>query len=437
MGDAFRFDLIPPGSAVVCALSGGADSMYLLCRLLEGRERYGWTVYAAHFNHGLRLTARRDEDFVRGWCGKQDVPFYTCHDNVAEYAHREKRSVEEAGRILRYRFLEDAAWEAGGALIATGHHAMDNAETVLMNLIRGCGLRGLAGIPERRGSIVRPMLAVTRREIEGYLTRHGVPHVEDETNADPAYTRNRVRLRLLPLLEELNPRAVEHICAAAARFGEDEAELFRQAAAISGQGLDIPEGVAVNAALLREAPRPIALRACSLLVERVGLGSEAVHLDGILGLAAGDSPSARLDLPGGHVRREYALLVFSATPDPALPPPMELGDGEAHWGGWWIFCRPAVCPEKAYVSPTEFYLRPGPMVVRARREGDAVKLGRRPHKTVKKLMIEARIPAAQRATVPVLELDGVVAAVGGFGPDAECLAGPGKLAAHIILKKER
>ena len=180
MSDPFQFALIPPGSGVLCALSGGADSMYLLCRLLEGREKYGWTVYAAHFNHGLRLTAQRDENFVRDWCGKQNVPLYTCHDNVAEYACREKRSVEEAGRILRYRFLEDTAWEIGCAqrpvLIATGHHAMDNAETVLMNLIRGCGLNGLTGIPQRRENIVRPMLEASRREIEAYLEAKGVPH---------------------------------------------------------------------------------------------------------------------------------------------------------------------------------------------------------------------------------------------------------------------
>ena len=245
MGDAFRFDLIPPGCGVLCALSGGADSMYLLCRLLEGRERYGWTVYAAHFNHGLRPAAARDEDFVRDWCGRQGVPLTT-------------------------------------GLIATGHHAGGNAETVLMNLIRGTGLRGLAGIPERRDNIVRPMLGVSRAEVEAYLEKHGVPHVEDETNAALDYTRNRVRSQLLPLLEELNPRASAHIAAAARRLAEDEEELSRQAGLLSGQGLDIPEGAAIPARVLREAPRPIALRACARLLNQAGLGGGAAHLDGML-----------------------------------------------------------------------------------------------------------------------------------------------------------
>ena len=434
--DGFRFDLIPPGAAVVCALSGGADSMYLLCRLLEGAEQYGWSVSAAHLNHGLRPTAKRDEEFVRAQCGQRGVPLAVEHADVSAYAAQNGLSVEEGGRELRYAFLERTARERGDALIATGHHAGDNAETVLMNLIRGCGLRGLTGIPERRGDIVRPMLAASRQEIEGYLTAHNVPHVEDETNHDLAYTRNRVRRQLLPLLEELNPKAAAHIAAAARRLREDEEELTRQAARLAGQGLDIPEGAAITAQMLTEAPKPLALRACAMLAERVGLGVESVHLEDVLALAGADGPSARLDLPGGHVRREYALLVFSAAPEPEPPLPAELREGPNRWGGWRIFCQPAVCPEKAYVSPGEFYLREGSLLARARREGDAVKLGRRPRKTVKKLMIEARIPAARRGVTPVLELDGAVAAVGGFGPDAECLAGPGGPAVHIILKEE-
>ncbi len=434
--DGFRFDLVPPGSAVLCALSGGADSMYLLCRLLEGRERYGWTVRAAHLNHGLRPSAQRDEDFVRDWCEKQDVPVSLCHENVAEHAFQNKLSVEEAGRILRYRFLEDAARETGCALIATGHHAGDNAETVLMNLIRGCGLHGLTGIPERRGNVVRPMLGVTRQEIEDYLEEHGVPHVEDESNADPAYTRNRVRRQLLPLLEELNPRAAEHICAAAARLREDEEELSRQAELLAGQGLDIPGGTAVNIQALREAPRPLALRACAQLLDRTGLSGEAVHLDGMLALAAGDDPSARIDVPGGSVRRQYGLLVLSPLSEPVPPAPVELGEGESRWGSWIIRCIRAECPGKAYVSPREFYLKPGRYAVRPRREGDALTLGKRPAKTVKKLMIEGRVPACRRELVPVLAIGGQAAAVGGFGPDKEFLAAPGEPALHIILTVE-
>ena len=436
MGDGFRFGLIPPGSGVLCALSGGADSMYLLCRLLEGREKYGWTVQAAHLNHGLRPTARRDEDFVRDWCGKRDVPLTVGHAAAGELARREGLSIEEAGRVLRYAFLEETARREGLGLIATGHHAGDNAETVLMNLIRGCGLNGLTGIPERRGNIVRPMLEASRPEIEGYLTAHNVPHVEDETNADPAYTRNKVRHQLLPLLEELNPRAAAHIAAAARRLGEDEALLAAQAAPLLEEALDIPGGLALPVRALRDSPRPLALRCCAGALDRAGLKGGAVHLERILALALGDDPSAQLHIPGGSVRRQYELMVFSPGPDPGPPQPLALEAGEQAWGSWTVFCAPAVCPAKAYVSPWEFYLRPGAYTLRPRREGDRITLGKRPEKTVKRLMIEGRVPAHRRDLVPVLAAGERVAALGGFGPDRAHLSPPGEPALHIILKTE-
>lgn len=436
MGDAFQFGLIPPGGGVLCALSGGADSMYLLCRLLEGRERYGWRVCAAHLNHGLRETAGRDEKFVRDWCGRRGVPLAVGFEDVAGYARREGLSLEEAGRTLRYRFLGQAALEAGCPLIATGHHAGDSAETVLMNLIRGCGLKGLAGIPERRDNIVRPMLEVSRGEIEAYLKEHGVPHVEDETNDDVNYTRNKVRHQLLPLLEELNPQAAAHIAAAARRLREDEEELSRQAAPLAAEGLDIPDGVALPVRVLREAPRPLALRACAGLLERAGLGAQAVHLERVLALALGDDPSAGADLPGGRAYRQYELLVLAPGADPEPPAPAQLREGEQAWGEWRIWCTPAPCPAKAYISPWEFYLRPEAYLVRPRREGDRLTLGRRPEKTVKKLMIEGKVPARRRARVPVLALGGRAAAVGGRGPEKDCLAAPGAPALHIIIKIE-
>lgn len=436
MADPFRFDLIPPGAGVLCALSGGADSMYLLCRLLDGRERYGWTVQAAHLNHGLRESAGRDEEFVRSWCQRSGVPLSVGRADVSAFAAREELGVEEAGRTLRYAFLEQTARMEGLELIATGHHAGDNAETVLMNLIRGCGLNGLTGIPQRRGNVVRPMLDITRRDIERYLEEHAVPHVEDETNADPAYTRNRVRHQLLPLLEQLNPQAAAHIAAAARRLREDEEELSRQAALAAAQALDVPEGIAVNVQALRELPRPIALRACAQLLDRAGLGGEAVHLEQLLTLARGDDPSARLDVPGGSARRQYDLLVFSAAPPPPPPAPKELAEGENRWGDWTIRCIRAECPGKAYVGPQEFYLKPGRYLIRPRREGDAITLGPRPEKSLKRLMIDARVPAALRERIPVLSLGGRVAAAGAFGPDRAFLAEPGQPAVHIILKTE-
>lgn len=427
MADAFRYDLIPAESSVLCALSGGADSMYLLCRLLEG----GYAVRAAHYNHQLRPTADRDEQFVRDWCADHRIPLTVGSGDVAAYAADTGMGIEAAARELRYQFLQQTAAHTGCDLIATGHHALDNAETVLMNLIRGCGLGGLSGIPERRGSLVRPMLGVTRPHIDAYLAAHGIPHVEDETNGDLRYTRNRIRHQLIPLLEELNPQAVPHIVAAARRIRDDEAELRLQAERLLGQCVKSEEGISIPVSALNGAPRPIALRALMELAP----DARSVHLEQLLALCQANAPSAQLDLPGGSVRRVYDALLFSAEPAQA-PEPVLLREGAQVWGSWQIICTPAVCPPKAYVDRTQFYLRAAPYLIRSRQEGDELRLGQRPQKTVKKLMIEAQIPRHLRPCIPVLaDGENRAAAAGGLGPHKDALAQPGTQCLNIIIRK--
>ena len=439
MPDAFRYDLIAPGSRVLCALSGGADSVYLLCRLLEGAQEHGYTVACAHYNHHLRQSAARDEDFVRALCRERGVPLTVGGGDVAAQAAWLGLGIEDCARRMRYAFLETAADELGCAAIATGHHAGDQAETVLLNLIRGCGLGGLGGIPERRGRLVRPMLSVTRSEIDSYLAAQGQAHVEDETNADLSYARNRIRHQVLPALESVNPRAAEHLCALARRASEDEAELSRQAEGLlaharrDGTAWDVP------ASALAHAPRPLAVRSCRALMERAGMAPEAGHIEAALALSARSAGAGRLDVPGGRVVREQDTLRFvpAGAPEAVSPVPLALTAGALRWGPWQLTCAIAVCPGRAYVSPGEFYLRVGEYIVRTRREGDRLRLGSRPEKTVKRLLSEGKVPRGERCLVPVLECEGRAAALGGFGPDAGFLAETGQQCLHIILTKER
>ena len=423
----FRYDLVPAGSKVLCALSGGADSMYLLYRLQEA----GCDVHAAHYNHRLRPTAERDERFVRDWCETHGVPLTVGSDNVADFAAERGLGIEEAARELRYDFLYRTAAQTGCTLIATGHHAGDNAETVLMNLIRGCGLNGLCGIPERRGMLVRPMLEISPQEIRAHLADRGIPWVEDETNLDQSCTRNRIRHQLIPLLEELNPQAVRHINDAALRLRGDEAELVRRTQPLLAQFVETENGPSVPVSALNSAPRPIALRALRTVVPN----AQAVHLEAILDLCRSIDPSAQLDLPGGTVRRCYDYLLF-AEPQVSAPLSAPVSTGSQMWGKWLVTCSPAICPPKAYMDPTHFFLREQPYRLRSRREGDEIKLGERPRKTLKKLMIEARIPRYLREDIPVLaDPNDQPAAAGGFGPHRDALAEPGSLCLEFTICK--
>ena len=199
-----KYDMLPQGARVLCAVSGGADSVCLLHLLKSG----GADVFCAHFNHRLRgAESDRDEDFVRRLCAELGVELFAGAGDVAEYAARNSMGTEEAARKLRYNYLFDTAAKCGAGRIATAHNAEDNAETVLMNLARGTGLRGIGGIPPRRGKIIRPLLQTTRDEIILYLEENGLEHVEDSTNAADGYARNRLRHYVLPVLRQQNAGA--------------------------------------------------------------------------------------------------------------------------------------------------------------------------------------------------------------------------------------
>ncbi|MDE7293582.1 MAG: tRNA lysidine(34) synthetase TilS, partial [Oscillospiraceae bacterium] len=181
---------------VVAALSGGADSVCLLLVLKKLRERLNFALSAVHINHNLRgEESDRDRDFCLRLCEREGIPIRVYSVNAAEYAEKKGYSTEEAARILRYDCFEKESERLSGALIATAHNMGDNTETVLFNLTRGTGVRGLGGIPYKRDNIIRPLLDVSREEIEKYLEAHGQDFVTDSTNLTDDYTRNRIRHR--------------------------------------------------------------------------------------------------------------------------------------------------------------------------------------------------------------------------------------------------
>lgn len=203
-----KYKLLNTNNLYLVALSGGADSVALLLLLKE----HGFNVHAAHCNFHLRgVESDRDEAFCVELCQRLGVELHRAHFNTHEYAELHKVSIEMAARELRYRWFEQLRQDIGAAGICVAHHRDDSVETVLLNLVRGTGLRGLTGIQPRNGYILRPLLCVSRVEIEAFLTEKGQKYVTDSTNLEADVLRNKVRLQVLPLLRELNPAVSENI----------------------------------------------------------------------------------------------------------------------------------------------------------------------------------------------------------------------------------
>ncbi len=452
-----EYDMLPPGCTVVCAVSGGADSICLLHRLNQLRAICPFTLVAAHYNHHLRgAESDRDEAFVKrwveDWCGPDPaagqaplpaVRLITGGGDVSGEAKRLGLGLEETARRMRYAFLEEAARAVGADRIATAHTADDNAETVLLHLIRGSGLQGLTGIRPRQGRLVRPLLTTTRREIEDYLELYHIPHVEDSTNQDDAYTRNQVRHQVIPLLDEINPWFVPRMADTIRYLRSDNDYLSAQAAAVARRARPAGDGgLSISAALLASQPDPIAVRIVSCLLGRLGeFQFRAAHLTAVVALSRSPSPSGAVSLPHSlTARRVYGelILVRGARRSPSFAPVSLSVPGEAVLPsiGWTIACRRAPAPEQPPDTPDHFFLDPsrltGPLVVRPRLTGDMITLPRRRAKTVKKLLIDAKVPRWDRDRLPLLADASGPLWLAGFGPDQGRLSSSGAPALEVI-----
>lgn len=417
-----------PGQTVLCAVSGGLDSMCLVHLLVPWCAGHHGRVVAAHFNHRLRGAASdRDEAFVRDWCAARGIDLVCGSGDVAALAAGEGLSLEEAARDLRYAFLRREAEKLGGVRIYTAHHADDNAETILFNLVRGTGLAGMTGMALCQAGIYRPLLRTTRAELAAYAAAHAIPHVEDATNADPdAAARNFLRLRVMPLLREMNPRAVEHINAAGDHLRAADRSLEEEARRRTAH-VEVQEGrVTLSVQALREAPEALRPRMLLRLFDLLGVGRKdigAVHLGAILRMTRTTlrGRESRLDLPHGVTARYCReWLILETRPQPLtqvqlLPGcPVTWGDYTLtlldHGEGPGLALRPRRQGEKMSLTV-------GPCA-----PGDRLTLpGERGGRTVKRLCLDRHISLAQRDRLPAVYLGDRLAAVWGLGVDTEFL----------------
>ncbi|MBQ8880806.1 MAG: tRNA lysidine(34) synthetase TilS [Oscillospiraceae bacterium] len=394
------YEMIKPGDTVVCAVSGGADSMALLWAMYLLRDKLKIQLSAAHFNHHLRgEESDRDEAFVADFCKGYGIEFVTGSGNVAPGA----KGLEAAAREARYAFLCSLSGK-----VATAHTASDNAETVLMHMVRGTGLRGLGGVTPVNGNVIRPMLSITREEVLTFLAEYSIPYVEDSSNAGDAFLRNRLRHFVMPLLEKENPSLAQNLSAMALRLRQDEEAL----AAIAR------EKHTNKVSELQTLEPGIRSRVLAKFLLDAGVKEpEAAHIAALESLLNSPKPSAKAEFPGGvTVARNYDVLEPSEKAE-ALQS-LELRDSVTV-GGFRISCAPNTEAEQ---TPQSFaVLTQGKIQIRPRREGDCIRLNAGT-KSLKKLFIDKKIPAAMRNSIPVIADDAGVLGIAGIGANVDRLS---------------
>lgn len=397
-----QHQLICPGDRVICAVSGGADSMALLLGLYLLREKLDFSLEAAHFNHGLRgAESDEDENFVRDFCSGMNIEFHCGTGKVIAG----KKGLEAAAREARYAYLT-----ALGGKLATAHTADDNAETVLLHLLRGTGLKGLGAIAPRREQIIRPMLSITRQQLLAFLDEYHVAYRTDSSNLGDEFLRNRLRHHVVPLLEQENPRFAENLSAMALRLRLDEEAL---------QMFSVMEEPLLVSVLVQQ-PAAVRYRILERFLKKNGVPEpEAEHLLLADSLVFSRRPSARVTLPGGILLyRQYDRLLCGTAQE--LPEEVTLpGPGVVQFGEYMVSCTQAT--ELVNNKDTFTVCVQGRLTVRSRCSGDELRLsgGR---KSLKKLYIDRKIPAHLRPFLPVITDETGVVGVYGIGADLNHLA---------------
>lgn len=465
-------DMLAPGDAVLVGVSGGPDSVALVHVLGLLAPRFSLKLGIAHLDHGLRpRDSERDARFVSALARVLGLPFHLKKADVRAYKKETKQSLEEAARQVRYAFFHDMAEEKGYTRIATGHTADDNAELILMNLIRGSGMTGLSGIPPRRGGkIVRPLIAVYRADILDFLSRKEIAFVTDASNQDLRFLRNRVRHRLLPELKSsFNPKVAEGLNRLGAIMREDEAwlgDLAEKAAAEAVTGR-ADGSLAVSLPAIDAGPDALKQRVVRTVIREIKGDLRRIsydHIRAVLRLMGGGQSRGRIHLPDRVlVEREQDSIRFSKKSHPLRAEKGTVADDEA--GAFeYSVSKPGDRPETLFIRETGARIRfarqerPAgaelprggqsmaffdmdqvrfPVKVRSFQPGDRfVPLGMSGTQKVKDYFINTKIPPPDRKRCPVLLSKGKIIWLAGFRQDESAKVTPDTrrvLKAEILL----
>jgi len=414
-----KYNMIRDGDRVVVAVSGGPDSVCLLDILQELKDELGIELVVAHFDHGLRPGEDEAETkFVESLTAALNLPFET--KKAGPGMGQEGASLEERARHARYQFLEEVKEKFVSQKIAIGHNLNDQAETVLIRLLRGSGPSGLAGIPPcREEKIIRPLIEITRGQIKSYLELKGLPHMTDSSNLQACYLRNKIRLELLPRLREYQPRIVELLGRTADIMRNDEFWLATMAeewverwAETRGDGeIRIPlSSFAMLADALKNRVIRYAIKKTGGSLRRVSLR----HIEAINQMAMGEKPQTRVNLPKGIIAKKvYDRLVFTGTKDTRSEDFFYLLDRPGTFD-LTTLGRTILLAEMEKAALSEMgtsrwcaYLNADrltyPLTIRNVRPGDKfVPLGMSGHKKLKDFFMDLKVPSEDRGQTPIL-----------------------------------
>lgn len=406
--------LIKPNNHIILGISGGPDSIALLFIMQKIKSEFNLTLSVAHVNHSLRPEADEEEALVKKLCHNLDIPFYSYKADVTNIAKQNKISIEEAGRNVRYDFFNQLLAKINADLIATAHHQDDNAETVLINLLRGTGIKGLRGILPINNNIIRPLLEVSKLEIETYLEERNLPYFIDKSNFDPIYLRNKIRHELIPLLKtDYNPKIVENLNQLAIIAREENEELENQARHLYNEALVKKTANTIILNNLFLANLSIALQKRVILYTLSSLageeGFEALDVKLILDLMTKEGSAKTIQLKKGvNVSKVYDELAFSTIKKEIIsfdyllniPATIILPTGEKY-----LF--ELISPEKLVVSDYIAYIDYDkcklPLHLRSRKTGDIFyPYGLKGSKKIKDYFIDLKIPKYKRSMIPLL-----------------------------------
>ncbi len=436
------FGMLSAGDKVVAAVSGGADSTALLVSLLEFSKELGLTLSVAHVNHMLRGDeADRDAEHTKRLAERFGLKFYLHEADVKKVAEKKALSIQEAGREVRDNFFRSLLEETGAQKVATGHTASDNAETFLMRLITGSGPQGLSGIPPVNPPYIRPLIEVTRSDVEKYLEEKKIDWVTDSSNLEDKYLRNRIRYEIIPSLREINPEVEKSLIRATSEFRNlfdimrSEVDSFLDCH-VRGNTLDIEGLRRLPAGLQSEIIKEIIYRTSKKPIRITSL-----HIDSVMNLIGGASTGEKsVNLPSGLVaRRNYNVLSIAEETIPEKFPAekFEISIPKSiRIPSWNLIITVDIEPGpikkstgKGKTAHFDLNKIKGPLTLRTRIEGDLFyptggKGGSTGLKKLTDFFIDSKIPRNKRDEIPILLSGDNIIWVVGMRSDERYAAGP-------------